>query len=257
MKARWLGSGIPGKRDVDLKGRLIVLEGTDCAGRSTQMRLLQDWLENQGYGVVTTTLCRSQLAEDGLRRAKRRNQVGRRTLALFYATDMADRLEREILPALEGGFIVLSDRYVYTIFARYAVRGLCPTWLRKAFGFALTPHLAIYLDVNLDVLVERALKAGKMGFWESGMDLNLSNNLYDSFRLYQRRMLREFSKIVNEYELVTLKANGPINTVHQRLRRLILPLLTAREREGDAVETGVHPAPHVHPASTEPGGSAV
>ena len=236
MKAKWLGSGISTKLDTDLRGRLIVLEGTDCVGRSTQVRLLQDWLENQGHGVVTTSLCRSELAESGLRKAKRRNQVGRRTLALFYATDLADRLERQILPALESGFVVISDRYVYSLFARYAVRGIDPDWLRRAYGFALEPHLVLYLDVKLDVLAKRALQAGKMGFWESGMDLNLSNSLYESFTLYQKRMLREFASIAKEYDFCQIKANGSVNFVQQRLRRKVQALLDVREIEPGPVE---------------------
>ena len=190
MKAEWLGAGIPSKKDSALQGRLIVLEGTDCVGRSTQIRLLQDWLEQQGYGVATTSLCRSELVEAGLRKAKQKNLAGRRTLALFYATDLADRLEREILPALENGFIVLSDRYVYTLFARYASRGIDPAWLRSAYGFALTPHLVLYLDVKLEVLARRALGAQKMGYWESGMDLNLSNNLYEKLHALSEKDAR-------------------------------------------------------------------
>lgn len=235
MKPTWLGAGIPSKRDVDLRGRLIVLEGPDCVGRSTQIRLLQGWLESQGHAVLTTSLCRSELAETGLRKAKRRNQVGRRTLALFYATDLADRLEREILPALESGFVVLSDRYIYTILARYAVRGIEPQWLRRAYGFALEPNLVLYLDVKLDVLAARALKAGKMGFWESGMDLNLSNNLYESFLLYQERMLEQFSGIVKEYGLTTTRANARINFVQQRLRKKVQALLDLRDRGAEAL----------------------
>jgi len=258
MKARWLGPGIPSKREADLKGRLIVLEGPDCVGRSTQIRLLQDWLESQGYGVVTTSLCRSELAEAGLRKAKRRNLVGRRTLALFYATDMADRLEREILPALESGFIVLSDRYVHTILARYAVRGIDPQWLRKAYGFALEPHLALYLDVKLEVLARRALTAEKMGFWESGMDMNLSNNLYESFWIYQQRMLKEFSAIVKEYGLLRIKANASVNFVQQRLRKRVRRLLDVRETEMGDVPAAVPPvaasaaSPVVRAAEKEP-----
>jgi dTMP kinase len=233
MKPEWIGAGIPSKLDADLKGRLIVLEGTDCVGRSTQIRLLQDWLENQGYGVVTTSLCRSELVEPGLRRAKRRNQVGRRTLALLYATDLADRLEREILPALESGFVVLSDRYIYTLLARFAVRGVDPDWLRRAYGFALVPHLVLYLDVKLNVLVERALKGEKLGFWECGLDLNLSNDLYESFLLYQRRMLKEFSRITKEFNLERVKANGTVNTVQPRLRKKLMALLDVRDTELD------------------------
>ncbi len=233
MKATFFGAGIPSLVDTDLRGKLIVLEGPDCVGRSTQTRLLQGWLERMGYGVATTSLCRSELAEPGLQRAKRGTQIRRRTLALFYATDLADRLERQILPALQSGFVVLSDRYVYTIFARYAVRGVDPDWLRKAYGFALAPHLTLYLDLNLEALAERALKAEKLGFWECGMDLNLGDNLYDSFIAYQKRMLRQFSKMVKEFDLARVSAQGSIQTVQRRLRRKVNALLDLKETEID------------------------
>ncbi|MBI4558295.1 MAG: thymidylate kinase [Candidatus Hydrogenedentes bacterium] len=237
MKARFYGAGIPSHLNTELQGRLIVLEGPDCVGRTTQIRLLQDWLENLGYGVVITSLCRSELAEEGLTKAKKGNIIGRQTLALFYATDFADRLERVILPALEGGFIVLSDRYTYTIFARYAVRGISRSWLRKAYGFALIPHLALYLDVDLDSLVRRALKAEKLGFWECGMDLSLSSNLYESFLLYQKQMLREFKKIVKEYNLVSVSSLGSVPEVQDRLRKKVRALLDVKDTEMDARES--------------------
>ena len=233
MKAEFFGPGIPSLRGADIKGRLIVLEGPDCVGRSTQVRLLQDWLERTGYGVVTTSLCRSELAEEGLQRAKRTNQIRRRTLALFYATDLADRLERLIMPALEGGFVVLSDRYVYTIFARYAVRGVDPEWLRKAYGFALVPHLTMYLDVDISTLAERALKAQKLGFWECGLDLNLSDNLYDSFIAYQKRMLKQFLEMSHEFEFTKVNAHGSIQTVQTRLRKKVRAVLDLKDTETD------------------------
>jgi len=234
MKATYLGAGIPTLRNVDLQGRLIVLEGPDCVGRSTQIRLLQDWLEKLGYGVVTTSLCRSELAEAGLSKAKKGHEIGRRTLALFYATDLADRLERVIIPALQGGFIVLADRYIYTIFARYGVRGISEQWLRKAYSFALEPHLALYLDVDLDVLAERALKGEKLGFWECGMDLNLADNLYDSFMRYQKRMIRAFAKTAKELNLTKVSAHGSVMTVQQRIRKRVRTLLDLKETEADA-----------------------
>ena len=234
MKAEFYGDGIPSLLNAQLTGRLIVLEGPDCVGRSTQIRLLQDWLERLGYGVVTTSLCRSELAEDGLSRAKRGNQVGRRTLALFYATDFADRLERQILPALQSGFIVLADRYIYTIFARFAVRGVDPVWLRKAYSFALVPHLTMYLDVDLDVLVGRALKAQRMGPWEAGMDLNLADNLYESFVLYQKRMLRQFGRMTKEFKMSRASAQGSVATVQRRLRKKVRALLDVKETEAEA-----------------------
>ena len=248
MRTAWLGPGIPGKREADLPGRLIVLEGADCSGRSTQVRLLHDWLENQGYGVVVTSLCRSDLAEEGLHKAKRRNEVSRRTLLLFYAADLADRLERQILPALEGGFIVLSDRYVYTLLARYAARGLEPAWLRTVFGFALEPHLGLYLNVKLDRLAERALHADRMDFWECGMDLNLSPDYYESFLKYQRRMLREFNGIAREFGLERIPGNDDMNAVQLRLRARVGRFLA---RCGGGAD-GPRPAPAATPGGSEP-----
>ncbi|HIJ66554.1 MAG TPA: thymidylate kinase [Candidatus Hydrogenedentes bacterium] len=233
MKAEYFGARTPSREENVLQGRLIVLEGPDCIGRSTHIRLLQDWLERLGYGVTTTTLCQSELAEDGLRRAKKGNQIRRRTLALFYATDLADRLERQILPALESGFVVLADRYVYTIFARYAVRGVDPEWLRKAYGFALIPHLTMCLHLDLDRLVERALMAEKMGYWECGMDLNLADNPYDSFIVYQKRMIRQFSKITKEFNLTKVSAQGSVRSVQTRLRKKVRALLDLKETELD------------------------
>ena len=237
MTPTFFGAGIPSQLDTELRGPLIVLEGPDCVGRSTQIRLLQDWLERMGYGVVTTSLCRSELAEAGLQRAKRANQIRRRTLSLYYATDLADRLERQILPALESGFVVLSDRYVYTVFARYAVRGVDPDWLRKAYGFALVPSLTLYLDVNIEVLAERALMGEKLGYWECGMDLNLAGNLYDSFVKYQKRMLRQFSRMSREFDFAKVSAEGPIATVQRRLRRKVRALLDVKETELEGGES--------------------
>jgi dTMP kinase len=234
-KAKFLGAGMPNFQDSEINGRLIVLEGPDCVGRTTQINLLQDWLESLGYGVVTTSLCRSELAEEGLSKAKRGNQIDVQTLALFYATDMADRMERLILPALESGFIVLSDRYVYTILARYGLRGVDPEWLAKVFGFALKPDLTLYLNVDIDVLVKRALLAEKLGFWECGMDLNLDESLYESFIVYQKRMIKQFSRMTKEHKLAKVSAHGTIASVQQRLRKKVRALLDVKETELDAV----------------------
>ncbi len=248
MKPQWLGMGIPGKHDVDLRGRLIVIEGADCAGRSTQVRLLQDWLENLGYGVVTTALCRSDLTEPGLQKAKRRTAAAPRTLALFYAADLADRLERQIIPALEGGFVVLADRYVYTLLARYAVRGIDRDWLRHVFGFVLRPHLGLYLGVKRDVLVARALRAGRMDYWEAGMDMGIAPDLYTSFRKYQLRMLREFKHLCREFDLEPVPANGGMNAVQERLRTRLQTLLATPQPDPAA------PAPDTTPPEEAPHG---
>lgn len=138
-KARFFGHGLPGMEKLELPGKLIVIEGTDGVGRTTHINLLHDWLESQGRGVLVTGLSRSPLIGEGLQAAKQNKLLGRLTMALFYATDFADRLEHEIIPALRAGFVVLADRYVYTLIARDTVRGTDAKWLRDLFGFALIP----------------------------------------------------------------------------------------------------------------------
>jgi dTMP kinase len=223
-------------------GQLIVIEGPDCAGRSTQVRLLQDWLERQGHGVVATSLCRGALTEETLEKAKHRTMTSRPTLALLYAADLADRLERQIRPALEGGFIVLCDRYIYTLLARYAVRGLDPAWLRDVFSFAPAPHLALFLQTKLDDLTARALHAGRMGYWECGLDLCLSNDLHESFKKYQRRMLRQFRDIVREYGLIRVPGGDGMDAVQQRLRRQVARHLVSTDAHAPGY-TSTQPAP--------------
>ena len=153
-KIRYYGTGsIPGFEANELPGRLIVLEGTDGVGRSTQVALLHEWLEANGYAVAQTGLARSSLVGPGLTRAKQGHTLGDITLNLFYATDFADRLEKEILPALRAGFVCLTDRYIYSVIARAMVRGVDYGWLRELFGFALVPDAVFYLEADLDHLI--------------------------------------------------------------------------------------------------------
>jgi len=191
-------------------GKLIVLEGTDGVGRSTQTRMLRNWLESSGLGVYDTGLTRGELAGRHIQEAKEGHTLGRLTQCLFYATDFADRLEMEIMPALRAGYVVLTDRYIYSLLARGAVRGVDRTWLRKLYGFAVIPDLIIYLKVSLPNLLPRALEGGGFDFWESGMDYLRKEDLCEAFVTHQSAMLEEFDRLAGEYGFVEVDANRGI-----------------------------------------------
>ncbi len=199
-------------------GRLIALEGTDGVGRSTHTALLREWLEREGYGVMHTGLTRSRLAGDGLRKAKLGTTASQRTLDLFYATDFADRLENEILPALRAGFVVLTDRYFYSIMARSIVRGTDPAWLRDLYRFAPNPHGVFYLRVDLPNLVPRVVARGMFDYWESGMDFQEETDLFKSFSRYQARLLTAFEDLAKLYRFHTIDATGDVATVFGMLK---------------------------------------
>ena len=165
---RYYGRGIPYLPIDEYPGKLIAIEGTDGVGRSTQIQLLREWLEVRGYGVVETGWTRSPLMQPTIELAKSSNTLNKLTFVLLYATDFADRLEKEIIPALKAGFVVLSDRYIFTALARAGVRGVDRQWLRDLYGFAIAPHLVFYLKVDVETLIGRVLEARGMDFWESG-----------------------------------------------------------------------------------------
>src|SRR5262252_959146 len=192
----FFGEGIAGVDPKELKGKLIVIEGADGVGRSTQLWLLKRWLETKGHAVLATRMTRSALGGKRLREAKKGTTLGCVTMALFYATDFADRLEHEVIPALRAGFIVLTDRYIYTLIARAIVRGIDSDWLREVYGFALKPDRVFYLRAGVDDLVTRVLQKEGFDYWESGMDLHLGEDMYESFVEYQKRMIAQFDKMV-------------------------------------------------------------
>ena len=213
------------ERDELLPGRLIVIEGTDSVGRSTQLRLLRPWLESSGYAVVDTEMTRSQLAGDGLKQAKEGHTLGPITLNLFYATDFVDRFETQILPALRAGFIVLTDRYVYSLIARALVRGADPHWIRSIYGLALKPDAIFYLKIGIDDLIPRVLQRGGFDYWESGMDMRLGEDLFESFVNYQERLLACFDAMISEYHFQVLDASQPVSVLLEHLKQRIIPLL--------------------------------
>lgn len=219
------GSLLPGMKPAELGGKLIAIEGTDGAGRTTQINLIKPWLEELGHAVLDTGMTRSCLAGDGIRRAKEGNNVGRVTQSLFYATDFIDRLENEIIPALRAGFVVLTDRYIYSLMARAIVRGVDPIWIRSIYSAALRPDAVFYLHVDVDQLIPRVAFSRGFDYWESGMDLYPAHDMYEAFRNYQSALLREFARLGLEYGFETLDASPDAETVFSVLRPRILRVL--------------------------------
>lgn len=208
----------------DITGKLIVLEGNDGVGRSTQIQLLRSWLEGEGYAVSDTGLRRSALTSPGLDAARQGHTLSRTTMSLFYATDFADRLENQIIPALKAGFIVLSDRYIYSIIARDVVRGANPEWARKVYGFALKPDMILYLKADISSLVSRIVYGRGFNYWESGMDIRCGNNLYDGFCAYQKLLTEQFDSMAEEFNFIPINANYCVDTVFNELKRKISTL---------------------------------
>ncbi|HEX7395663.1 MAG TPA: hypothetical protein VF313_12110 [Anaerolineaceae bacterium] len=223
-EVQYYGAGFPYRPLNEVPGKLIVLEGTDAVGRSTQVQMLRHWLEEEGYAVSDTGLRRGQLCGPGLDEAKQGHTLGPRTLSLFYATDFADRLENQILPALKAGFIVLSDRYFYSIMARDVVRGADPTWSRNVYGFALVPNLTLYLRADVPTLISRIVHGRGFNYWEAGMDIRCADNLYDSFCVYQSKLIEQFDRMAAEYNFVTIDATHSVQSVNDDLRRNIRAL---------------------------------
>src|SRR5437660_692636 len=203
---RYFGEGLPYLSLEGLKGKLIAIEGPDGVGRSTHIESIQEWLEVQGYGVLTTGWTRSPLIGKTIENAKQGNILDPWSFTLLYATDFADRLEHQIIPALRSGFVVLSDRYIYTAFARNVVRGCDRQWLHDVFGFAIVPDLVCYLRIDVDTLALRVIESKGMNYWESGMDMRLGTDLYDSFKKYQGMLIEEFDKMAEEYAFQVVNA---------------------------------------------------
>lgn len=227
MDTRFYGAGLS-KLEVgsELPGNLIVIEGADGVGRSTHIELLQGWLEGHGFAVSSTGLVRSALTRRGIQAAKEGHSFDRTTMSLFYATDLADRVEHEIIPALRSGFVVLADRYVFTTMARGAARGLDREWLAKLYGFALVPRLVFFLRLDPDELIRRTLRrGGELDYWEAGRDIGLAPDLYSSFRKYQTLILEEFDRMATQYGFTTIDASRTVEEVQAELRREVANLL--------------------------------
>ncbi|MCE2499828.1 MAG: thymidylate kinase [Dehalococcoidia bacterium] len=215
---RFYGHTPPVAGDEPTLGRLIVVEGTDGVGRSTQIAMLQEWLEAEGYAVLVTGLRRSELASSGIDRAMRGNTLDALTLNLFYATDFWDRLEKSIIPAMRSGMVALIDRYIYSIIARARVRGVPPRWLNDVFEFAVVPDRVLFLDVDVEHLLPRVLAVRQLDHWESGDDFLGGTDLYENFIRYQSALIDEFRELAKEHNFVTVDARGSVSEVFQALQ---------------------------------------
>lgn len=226
---RFYGHGIPGVKLDELLGKLIVVEGADGSGRSTQIARLVQWLETSGHATVQVGLKRSSLVSDELERAQQGNILSRTTLGLFYATDFADQLENIILPALKAGFIVLADRYIYTLMARDMVRGMDEDWLKNLYGMAPVPDAVFYLAVEAQELVQRNLsKNATLDYWESGMDIGLSRDMFDSFLKYQTAVQAAFLKLQKTYGFTIVDGNCNVDDITRELRKRISAVLQGK-----------------------------
>jgi len=228
-RRRFYGHGIP-RVDVEkLAGKLIVVEGADGSGRSTQIARLVEWLEGGGHATVQVGLKRSTLVSEELEQAQNGNILSRTTLSLFYATDFADQLENIILPALKAGFIVLADRYIYTLMARDMVRGMDEAWLKNIYGIAPVPDAVFYLNVSPEELVQRNFaKNAALDYWESGMDLGLSRDLFDSFVKYQTAVQKVFKRLQATYGFTIVNGNRSAEAVNLELRKQISSVLAGK-----------------------------
>ena len=219
LTTRFLGHALPGIGPSELTGRLIVIEGADGSGRSTQIRLLVDWLEASGHATTQVGLKRSNLASEELESAKNGNILNRTTISLFYATDFADQLENIIIPSLRAGFIVLADRYIYTLMARDMVRGLDSDWVKSLYSIALKPDAVFYLKLPPEKLIQRNfMKNHTLDYWESGMDLGLSLDMFDSFVQYQKLMADKFDELRKTWGFTTIDADRSMSELNRELR---------------------------------------
>lgn len=224
---RFIGRRPPEVKDCRFPGKLFVIEGADGSGRSTQIARLSAWLEANGFAVRLMGLRRSNLVSEELEEAKQGNVLTRTTMSLFYATDFFDQLLNEIIPALRAGLIVLADRYIYTLMARDTLRGADRDWVRNLYSLALVPDAVFYFRISARQLVERNFqKNPTLDYWESGMDLGLSREMFDSFVKYQRMLQLEFQRMHAEYKFDTINANRRVESIHQDLRNKIGHLLS-------------------------------
>lgn len=216
---------LPGVETTNLSGKLIVIEGPDAVGRSTQVTQLRLWLEQEGHAVLDTGMARSALAGKGIAQAKEGNTLGPVTATLYYVTDFADRLENEIVPALRAGFVVLTDRYTFSIMARAIARGEDREWIERVCGFGLVPHAVYYLRAKVKDLVSRVvIGRGAFDYWESGMDYHFGNDMYESFVNYQTRLIRVLDRMSARYGFIEIDASKSPEIIFRELQRRIASL---------------------------------
>lgn len=199
------------------EGLLIVIEGTDGSGKSTQISRLKRWIEDQSYGVMVSEWKTSKFIADAINDAKDRNLLNATTFSLLYAADFADRLEQVIIPALKAGFVVILDRYVYTAYARDVVRGHNIEWLKNLYDYAPEPDMVFYLDVPVEILLKRIIGTTGLDYWESGRDIGLSSDFYKSFQIYQGKCLDEYQKMIKEYGFISIDGTLTEKEIHKKI----------------------------------------
>ncbi|MBF8301102.1 MAG: Thymidylate kinase [Acidobacteria bacterium] len=212
-------------------GRLFVVEGIDGSGKSTQLSLLQKWLESEGYGTFCSEWNSSPLVRNVTRRGKKKRMFTPMTFSLLHATDFADRTEQHIIPPLKAGAMVLADRYVYTAFARDVARGVNPGWVRNLYRFAVKPTIAFYFRISVDAAMKR-LVGGRdaISYYEAGMDRDLSGDIEESFCLFQGAVIDEYDRMVKEFGLVVIDATGSIEEQQTQMRKIVTKTLTGARK---------------------------
>ena len=214
------------KDPISIKGKLIVVEGIDGSGKSTQLRLLEKWFQSKQSPVFLTEWNSSETVRRITSKGKRKGRLTPITFSLLHATDFADRYERNILPLLHAGYIVLADRYIYTAFARDIVRGCNPKWVRRVYEFAVKPDLVFYFKVPVDIAVERILSGRpKLKYYEAGMDLNLSNDPYESYRIFQSRIIEQYDSLALSEDFTIVDGTMEIEEAQKTLRSQVTELL--------------------------------
>jgi len=206
----------------EFPGRLFVVEGIDGSGKSTQLSLLHKWLEFKGYGVVFSQWNSSELVKDTTKLGKKKKMLTPATFSLIHATDFADRIERNILPLLKAGAVVLCDRYIYTAFARDVARGMDRHWVRDLYTFAAKPAVAFYFRVPLETAIGRLVTARDgFKFYEAGLDIGLSDDPTESFRLFQGRIVDEYERMIPEFGLTVIDATLPVEVQQSQVRQIV------------------------------------
>jgi len=213
-------------RGLQSKGKLVIVEGIDGSGKSTQIRLLEKWLISKGLRVFLTEWNSSELVKEITSKGKKKGRLTPTTFCLLHATDFADRYERNIFPLIHAGYIVLADRYVYTAYARDIVRGCDPKWVREVYDFAVKPDIVLYFRVPVEVASERILAGRpKLKYYEAGMDLNLSNDPFESYRIFQSRIIEQYESMAEAEGFVTIDGTSGIEEQQYLVRKKVTELI--------------------------------
>jgi dTMP kinase len=228
------------KEGFPVEGRLIIVEGVDGSGKSTQIRLLEKWLRYNGMPVFFTEWNSSEQVKEIISKGKKKNLLTPTTFSLLHATDFAARYERNILPLLRAGYTVLADRYIYTAFARDVVRGCSPEWVHHVYGFAVKPTIAFYFRVPVEISFDRIVKnRTKLKYYEAGMDLNLSNDPFESYRIFQGRIIEQYESMIETEGFTVIDGTADIEEQQKRVRQKVMEMLPRQQMPRNAAAEGV------------------